>query len=305
MTGPTFEFEAIGTRWRIDIADPMDDREKEDLRRRIIDRIDEFDAAYSRFRDDSLVAEMARRPGAYRLPDDATPMLALYRRMYSLTKGAMTPLVGRLLSDAGYDATYSLRPGTLRRPPAWEDVLEHEPPMLTLERPALLDLGAIGKGYLIDIVSGLIEDAGCRSYCVDAGGDMRHRDASGAEMRVGLEDPEDASKVIGVAVLDDRSICGSSGNRRAWDRFHHIIDPRSLESPRHLAAVWTVADTTMLADALSTALFFAGPERLSRYHDFEYLLMMPDRGIRHSPGFPAELYVQDAAGEAVTGPENG
>lgn len=286
----TFDFEAIGTRWRIDIDEEVDDGTKEHLLRLVLDRIAAFDKAYSRFRDDSLVAEMARRAGTYQLPADAEPMITLYKHLYELTDGAMTPLVGQLLSDAGYDARYSLTPGILKTPPRWEDALDYDFPKLTLKRPTLLDFGAIGKGYLIDIVGGVLAEAGVRSCCVDAGGDILYRSSEGRPLRVGLEDPQDLGKVIGAAEISGGSLCGSAGNRRKWDRFHHIMDPRTLESPRHLAAVWTVAKTAMKADALATALYFTSPEALSRYYDFEYLLMFPDRTVKGSPRFPAELF---------------
>jgi len=285
-----FDFEAIGTRWRIDIDEEIGDEAKDQLLRLVLDRIAVFDKDYSRFRDDSLVAEMARRAGTYDLPADAGPMLLLYKHLYELTGGAMTPLVGQLLSDAGYDARYSLKPGELKTPPRWEDVLEYDFPKLTLKRPALLDFGAIGKGYLIDLVGGVLAEAGVRSFCVDAGGDLLYRSAAGMPLKVGLEDPQALGKVVGVAQITGGSLCGSAGNRRKWDRFHHIMDPRTLESPRHLAAVWTVAKTAMKADALATALYFAPPEALSRYYDFEYLLLYPDRTVTASPRFPAELF---------------
>lgn len=287
-----FDFEAIGTRWRIDIDEPITDGARQDLRRRILDRIAVFDKDYSRFRDDSLVAEMSRRAGAYDLPADAERMLTLYKHLYDLTGGAMTPLVGQLLADAGYDAAYSLKPGALKTPPRWEDVLDYDFPKLTLKRPALLDFGAIGKGYLIDIVGGVMEEAGLRSYTVDAGGDLLYRDAAGKPLKVGLEDPLELGKVVGVAQISGGSLCGSAGNRRKWDRFHHIMDPRTLESPRHLEAVWTIAKTALKADAMATALYFAPPEALLRYYDFEYLLFFPDRTVKASPDFPAELFMR-------------
>jgi hypothetical protein len=40
-----FTFAAIGTQWQIETDDPLDDQ----LRQRILDRIQQFDATYSRF----------------------------------------------------------------------------------------------------------------------------------------------------------------------------------------------------------------------------------------------------------------
>ena len=286
----TFSFDAIGTHWQIDIAAEVPEPRRDAVVQRIMRRIDAFDRAYSRFREDSLVTRMSREAGTYVLPDDAAPMMELYERCYRATDGAMTPLIGQVLSDAGYDATYSLIPRELHRPPAWDEAMEFRTPtMLVIKHAALLDVGAIGKGYLIDIVAGILRAEGFAAFCVDAGGDMLVRGSS--PLRVGLEDPRDAAKVIGVVDLADRSLCGSAGNRRTWAEFHHIIDPRSLSSPRDIAAVWTTAETTMLADAMSTCLFFAPAEALQRQFRFEYLIMYPDASVKRSPGFPGEIFI--------------
>ncbi len=286
-----FVFEAIGTKWVIDVGAPLDQAAEEALLKTIEARIDSFDRAYSRFRTDSLVAQMAERAGAYELPDDAEPMLRLYERLYRLTNGLVTPLIGQVLVDAGYDATYSLVPKTMSVPPSWEEVLSFEAPRtLTVHRPARLDFGALGKGYLIDLISELLTDQGFMSFCVEAGGDMRIKSTEGESIRVGLEHPGDATKAIGVATIRNQSICGSSGNRRRWDRFHHIINPKTLSSPREIMGLWTVADTTLVADAMATALFFAEPEALLKEYPFEYLMMYADGSVKFSKGFPGEVF---------------
>lgn len=289
----SYEFEAIGTNWRVDVLDPEADARREKVLDRIMARIAVFDRDYSRFREDSLVWKMSLESGQYELPEDAAPMLSLYERTYRATGGALTPLIAQTLVEAGYDHKYSLIPGELHHPPAWDDVLEYAAPRtLTLKRPALLDFGAIGKGYLIDIVATILQDEGFRSYCVDAGGDMAYRNEAGTPLRVGLENPENPGQVIGVATLREHSLCGSAGNRRAWAGFHHIIDPRTLRSPRDIVAVWTTAETTIMADAMATCLFFTPPERLQAEFPFEYLVLKPGGRAEMSRSFPAELYLK-------------
>jgi thiamine biosynthesis lipoprotein len=291
-------FEAIGTAWAVDIYEPIALDQATRLEAAVRARIDVFDQHYSRFRPDSLITAMATTAGRYELPDDAEPLFDLYRELYDRTAGAVTPLIGQTLSDAGYDATYTLgrqRRPQLTPPPRWDEVLTYEYPRLTLERPALLDLGAAGKGYLVDLVCALLEQRfGLTAYCVDAGGDLRyHHPAAAAAppLRVGLEHPEDATQVIGVAELPSgTSLCGSGTNRRAWGEYHHIMSPHTLDSPRHLLAVWTVASTTLLADALTTALFLVDAATLTSYYDFEYALVGADHSLEHSPGFPAAFF---------------
>ncbi len=283
-----YEFEAIGTHWTIDINKELSLDEETLLLRKIKGRIAEFDFAYSRFRDDSIVSKMSQVVGEYKLPADANEMISLYKKMYEVTGGLVTPLIGKVLVDAGYDAKYSLVSKELTKPKRWEEVMEWKNPILKLKEPVLLDFGAGGKGYLVDIISELLEENRIHSYCVDAGGDMRHR---GKEpIKVGLEHPNDTSSVIGVLDLKDESLCGSAGNRRAWGEFHHVISPETLSSPKEILAVWTLAKTTLLADILTTGLFFVPAETLLKHFEFEYLILRPDFSIEKSENFNAELF---------------
>ncbi|MES2213429.1 MAG: FAD:protein FMN transferase [Patescibacteria group bacterium] len=288
----TFEFEAIGTHWRIDVYTQITQDEEESVLQKIKSRIEIFDLAYSRFRQDSLVTRMSHTAGEYIVPDDAEHMMSLYRVVYEVTGGAVTPLVGQVLSDAGYDAEYSFVEKEMSRAREWDDVLEYEHPKLVLKQPALLDFGAGGKGYLVDIISELLEQNGILEYCVDASGDMRHRHTI-ENLRVGLEHPDDPSQVLGVVVISNQSLCGSAGNRRRWGRFHHIIHPENLSSPDDMLAVWVTADSTILADLLTTALFFVPASVLQQKFNFEYLLLRPDYSIEKSEGFVAEVFIKE------------
>lgn len=286
----TSRFEAIGTVWEITVARTLHDSDITELIHPIKQRIEEFDHNYSRFRTDSLISTIAREAGRYHLPDDAAALFELYKQLYDLTGGLMTPLIGQALSDAGYDAQYSLRSGTVHATPTWSATIDYQYPNLVVKRPILLDLGAIGKGYLVDIVARLIQDAGITDFCVNAGGDMLQRQTGSESMRVGLEHPGHPDEVIGIVDLKNQSLCGSAGNRRVWEGFTHIINPRTRTSPTHLRAIWVIADTTMLADALSTALFFTPASKLAEEYTFEYTIIHDDYSLEHSPDFPAEYF---------------
>ncbi len=286
-----YRFEAIGTQWQIDLSDGLLASKKAEIFRLITDRIKVFDQHYSRFRKDSLVTVMSEKAGVYTLPPDAEPMFLLYEDLYRRTNGLMTPLIGTVLSAAGYDAEYSLQTKKMVTPPPLETVMTRNGLELILHQPVLFDFGAAGKGYLIDIIANILRSKNIESFCVDAGGDMAYYTNSKEGLRVGLEDPTNTEKIIGVATILNQSLCGSAGNRRVWGSFHHIINPSTLTSPRHIAALWVIAPTTLIADALSTALFFVDPENLLPIYQFEYLLVMNDFSIRRSKNFPIELFM--------------
>jgi thiamine biosynthesis lipoprotein len=111
-------------------------------------------------------------------------------------------------------------------------------------------------------------------------------------LSVGLEHPGNFEQVIGIAKIQNESIAASSGNRRTWDKFHHIINPKTLESPKNILATWVIAKKAIIADGLATCLFFVPKEKLEKYFDFECLVLFPDYAFEKSNNFPAELFIE-------------
>ena len=253
-------------------------------------RIEQFDSTWSRFREDSLVSRIAATPGVHSFPADAPALFEFYRGLYEVTDGAVSPLVGRALEALGYDRHYSLRvTGTPAAVPRWEDAVAWDGAALTTLRPVLLDVGAAGKGYLVDIVSGLLTAAGHTEFIVDGSGDIRHHGPS--TMRVALEHPLDASMAIGIANVGEGAICSSATNRRAWgDGLHHVIDATTGLPTQNVIATWAIAESALEADGIATALFFAEPERIASRFRFTYVRMFSTGRVESSPTFDGELF---------------
>lgn len=202
----------------------------------------------------------------------------------------MSPLVGRSLETLGYDRAYSLRASGHATPaPAWEDAIAWDGTALTTIRPVTLDVGAAGKGHLVDLVTELLVSAGHGDVIVDGSGDIRH--AGPLPIRVALEHPLDAKRAIGIANVHNGAICSSASNRRAWGAgLHHVIDATTGLPTSRVIATWAIADTGLEADGLATALFFADPARLAEKFDFEYVRMLATGAIEFSPNLDGELF---------------
>lgn len=285
------QFEGIGTHWQIDVLEENVDAGKWTNTLKLVKgRIAEFEKNYSRFRSDSFVNTTLTKPGTHILPSDSGPLIDIYRKLYTITRGAFTPLIGQVLVDAGYDTTYSLKEKTLSTPPSLSEVAEFSENSIHILQPAQFDFGACGKGYLIDIVSDLLKNNGISSFCVDAGGDIRYECVD--PLRVGLENPLDVNQAIGVVTISNTSLCASAGSRRKWSSYHHIIDPRILRSPEKVAAIWVLAKDTLTADAIATCLFLEEPVKLTPHFEFEYLILYNDSTFTKSKGFSAELFIK-------------
>ena len=151
----------------------------------------------------------------------------------------------------------------------------------------MIDMGAIGKGRLVDLVFERYARRR-RNVVVDASGDLRSR---GETMRIGLEHPFDPGRAIGVVDVTDAALCASAINRRAWgDGLHHVLDARTGEPVRTIAATWAIAHSAMRADAIATALFFDGGPELAFEWDVQWVRMTTDGTVQWSPGSKAELF---------------
>lgn len=285
----TWEFPAIGTRWRVDTARPLEAGAMAET----LAIIDRFDREWSRFRDDSIVSRLAAHGGRAPLPPDGAAMLELYAGLSESTAGAVNPLVGGALARRGYDAEYTLVDrGAQPAPAHWRDLLRWEGDELALEVPATIDVGALGKGRLVDLVAGALAETSDAPFVVDASGDLVVR---GLTERIGLEHPHDHRRAIGVWEVTDAALCGSAVGRRAWPGLdggglHHVLDARTGEPVRTIAATWARAPDAMTADATATALFFCGGERFASDHGAEWVRMPTDGRVEWSPGCTAELF---------------
>ncbi len=282
---PAWGFDAIGTRWRIDTVDPL----PAGVRTEVSRVIDLFDREWSRFRPDSLVSTLAAGGGEIAAPPDAAAMLEAYLALDEATDGAVNPLVGDALARRGYDSSYSLVDrGPVAAPRAWRDVVRWDDERLGLTEPRTLDVGALGKGRLVDLVRDTVLSAGVDAVVVDAGGDIAVR---GIPQRIALEHPYDASRAIGVWSVTDAALCASATNRRAWgDGLHHVLDARTGEPVRRYAATWALAPEAMTADAVATALFFDGGPRLAAAWGASWVRMRSDGVVEFSPECEAELF---------------
>jgi thiamine biosynthesis lipoprotein len=279
-------FEAIGTSWQLDTAEQIDAL----LEASIMARVEKFDRDWSRFRSDSLVAQIARKPGTWVFGDDAPALFELYRRLYESTDGAVSPLVGSALDTLGYDRSYSLQQrGTPVAAPTWDETFSWDGHSLTTVNPVSIDVGAAGKGYLVDLVGELLVVAGHSAGIVDASGDLRQWGS--LPIRVALEHPLHPTKAIGIANLHNAALCASATNRRAWGNgLHHVVDATTGLPTRGVIATWAIASTALEADGLATALFFAEPERLMQEFDFAYVRMLSTGLVEFSPNLDGELF---------------
>jgi thiamine biosynthesis lipoprotein len=256
------------------------------------------EAECSRFEPGSEVSRLATRPGTpARVGSIVLGAVEVALAVAEASGGAFDPTVGGAMQRRGYDRNY--RTGArVRIPvetaPSWRDViLDRDSGTILLRRALLLDLGAVAKGLAVDLALG--ELARFSGAAVEAGGDLRVRGTNERRQpwRVGVRGEH--GRGARVLIPGDAAICTSAGYARpAAGGSHHLLDPRTGESPTGALSVTVIAPTCAAADALATAAFVLGPERGIDLLDREAAqgLIITQGGIRRTRELPK---VADAA----------
>lgn len=280
-------FDAIGTSWQIDADVPI----PEQARAAVLARIDRFDHDWSRFRDDSLVAEIATGPGEWALPPEGSRLFALYRRLYDLTGGRVSPFVGGAIARLGYGPTTpAVEAATSAgRVTEWEGLAVVDGDVLRTTDATLVDVGAAGKGLLVDLVIDVLGAYDVTDVTVDGSGDLRV--SGGRRERVALEHPRDPRRAIGVVEVSGGALCASATNRRVWgDGLHHMIDGLTGRPVDDVVATWALAPTAMVADGAATALFFSSPAEVFAATGAIGVRMFSDGRSERHRDFAGELF---------------
>ena len=115
---------------------------------------------------------------------------------------------------------------------------------------------AVVKGWAVQRAADMLEFAGARNFCVNAGGDVvvRGEPEPGKPWRVGIRHPDQADMLC--AVLEVRH--GAVATSAAYERGAHIVDGRTGWPATELLSVTVLADDLTVADTTATAAFAMG-----------------------------------------------
>lgn len=222
--------------------------------------------ACSRFSPDSELMRACQQVG---IPLTVSPFLfeplKFALEMAECTDGIFDPAIGKRMEDYGFNRHY-LTGEVMKSPSAasvtYRDiVLDEQERTLCLLKPLVIDLGAVAKGFAIDLAAH--ELAEFEGFVVNAGGDLFVGGVNdrGEAWEIGIQHPERKEEVISTVLLSNEAICTSGGYERksttAAD-IHHLIDPKTQSSPKDWISSSVIAPFAMMADAFATSSFLLG-----------------------------------------------
>lgn len=232
-----------------------------------------FEHRYSRFRSDSMVAQINAAAGVAPVAVDAETerVLDLCELVYRVSQGLIDATALPLMQLWDYRAAQPRVPSEpeierTRRLVGWSLVRRTPGFVFLPERGMAIDIGGWGKEYAVDQVAELAREHGVESLLVDFGHDLRAVGVPPGRpaWHIGLEDPARPGTHRESVALRNAGMASSGDYLRGFTvngrRFGHIIDVRTGRPVANGCIQSTViASSCLQAGILSTASFIAGP----------------------------------------------
>ncbi len=176
-------------------------------------------------------------------------------------------------------------------------VIDREAGTVYISDPeASIDVGAVAKGYAVERLYERLVDEGADSMAINAGGNIKTigLNPSGEKWRIGITNPDTSSyESFACRIAIGEIALVTSGDYRRYfisggKKYHHIIDPTTLQPAEYFSSVSILASDSGLADALSTALFCMsyddGVKLVSSLSGVEVIWITKDGTILHTDG---------------------
>jgi thiamine biosynthesis lipoprotein len=232
------------------VVDVRDDRVGEEPADAVFAWLRSVDAVFSTYREDSEISRLRR--GGLALEDASPDVREVLARCDQL----------RNETDGYFDAEAS---------------------------PDGLDPSGLVKGWSVERAAAILDERGCTSYAINAGGDVLVRGEAEPDTcwRIGIQHPLLTNAVSAVVELTDAAVATSG----AYVRGDHVVDPYTGRPPRGVLSVTIVGPELGTADAYATAAFamgVRGPRWTARLpRGYEAMTILADEEVLVTPGFPA------------------
>ncbi len=231
-----------------------------------------YDIYYEYSGVNNLKTVNKRAGEAVSVPSEIIDLIEFSKEAYDITGGEVNIAFGAVLS-LWHDARYAEQkyvPDAQALQAASEHcdiddvIVDRVAGTVKLLDPEMsLDVGAVAKGYAVEMLAVYAEELGATSLVIDVGGNLRtvgeHPDGGGWTMHV--KNPDKTSDQTKIATLNGvlGAFVTSGGYEQNFEyngkKYNHIIDKDTLMSAEYFASVSVVCSSSATADALSTALF--------------------------------------------------
>jgi FAD:protein FMN transferase len=247
--------------------------------------------------------------------DDIIDLLKFSKEMYTLTDGLVNIALGPVLSIWDEYRDFSLANPDLARLPSMEKlelannytnindiIIDEDNNTVFLKHENMsLNVGAIAKGYAVELAALKAIEIGFYSSVISVGGNVRTAYPPGSYDRdtwsIGIQDPNlqvgGVQNIIDIVFINHMSVVSSGGYERYYmvdgNSYNHIINPKTLMPSNKHNAVTIIYPDSGVADTLSTFVFilplYDGLYFIESFEGAEALWVSHDETVTISSGY--------------------
>lgn len=271
-------FCSLGTINNIKVWSSKKENIVEGILQKAVQRVNEIDDRMSAFKENSDISTINRNAGCgyVKIHKDTFELLEKAKEYGDLSNGTFDITMRPLIVLWGINKKGSFIPSELEIQEflelvSYRDILLDSKSCAALLKKAgqALDLGGIAKGYAADEVKRILKKNGIKSALINLGGNVvaMGKREDGQAWQIGIQNPlSTTGHYLGAVSVKNKTIVTSGSNERFFIkegiRYHHILDPRiGKPAQSGLLSVTVICNSSIDADAVTTAFFILGPEK--------------------------------------------
>lgn len=269
------------------------------------EEIERIDDKFNTHKEESLIYKLNHNPGKFfELDSEGLYLFSGVKQTYNLSKTKYDITITPLMKVWGFfDESDSAK---IKIPE--KDQLEEAIRMVDYKNLEVkgnkirlktskneIDTGSFLKGYAIHRAKIILAENGVEHAFISAISSIEtlNTKPEGESWKVGLQNPEDPSKVYHIIGVDDKSM-GVSGDYQIYveidgKKYHHLIDRATGYPVRDRKMVVVIGEDGFFADMYSTAFFSMPIEDVMAYvnskDDLEVMIVKADMSEVYSDGF--------------------
>ena len=229
--------------------------------------------SFSTYISDSDISKINRGDSLLVVDDHFKKVFLKSYEIWELSQGFFDPTVGSLVNAYGFGSENKIKNFSKKQLDSLIELTGFSKVSLTSEGTIkkkysniYLDFNAIGKGYIVDLISELLISYDIKNFLIEIGGEIIAKGKnpnSGDFWKVAIDNPSQKNnrQFIKTIFLKNKALA-TSGNYRKYiidsltgKKYVHTINPKNGKSfQSKILSVSVLASDCMTADAWSTAL---------------------------------------------------
>ena len=253
------KFTALGTYWYIKTEDAISTVLCSEISNELCNKINEFEELYSRFKNSSLISELNKNKVLSNPIEELLEMLNLSLEFNEISKNYFNIASGGELEKLGYTGDFAFsKKGNREKLPLLKKIISFDQNKIYLDSNYNIDLGGIGKSYLIKKLSQILSDTyNLKKFLINAGGDLY----TSYPQDVYIQNPVNLNKYLKKISVSKAGVATSSPILRSWitngQRHHHLINPNKNDTDVNYLSCTVVSEDIIQSDIWSKIILIS------------------------------------------------